>query len=397
MKLTLYKYILNEIWPSFLASLFVSVFIVVSTKMLSITDLIVARGVPVTQVARMVAYLLPDIVAFALPAASLIAVLLAFLRFSVDSEIIALKSCGISLYQMLPPVFLLSFLGLLIATVISFIGVPWGNSSFKNLVYQIAQSKADLGIKERIFNEPFDDIVFYVNSFSKRKKQMEKVFVVDRRDKAVTNTIIAEKGRIFFHPQERIITLRFQNGTIHVVEKNIQSGRTIQFKTYDLSIGLKDIFSALSSRRKKPKEMSAAELIRQLRIVPRGEVRHNEMMIELLEKCSIPLAVFLMGIIGMPLGAQLKARGRSAGIGVGLMVFLIYYLCLAGVRSVCETGALSPVIGVWIPDLFLLISSIYLLRRVATEKTINLFPRYWIVCSKPLTQMIFWGFFLKHS
>ena len=82
--------------------------------MLSITDLIVARGVPVTQVARMVAYLLPDIVAFALPAASLIAVLLAFLRFSVDSEIIALKSCGISLYQMLPPVVLLSFLGLLI-------------------------------------------------------------------------------------------------------------------------------------------------------------------------------------------------------------------------------------------------------------------------------------------
>ena len=35
MKITIYKYILNEIWPTFLACLFVSVFIVVATKMLS--------------------------------------------------------------------------------------------------------------------------------------------------------------------------------------------------------------------------------------------------------------------------------------------------------------------------------------------------------------------------
>ncbi len=375
MKLTLYKYILNEIWPAFWASLFVAVFIVVATKMLSITDLIVDRGVPVTQVARMIAYLLPDIIAFALPAASLIAVVLAFLRLSVDSEIIALKSSGISLYQMLPPVILLSCVGLVSAIVIGVIGVPWGNSSFKNLIYQLAESKADLGIKERVFCEPFDDVVFYVNSFSRRERVMGNVFVVDRRDKAVTNTIVAEKARIFFHPQERIITLHFEKGTNFLVEKNLQSGRTIKFETFDLNIGLKDIMAALASRRKKPKEMTVGELIKQLKTIPSGEERHNKMMIELLEKGSIPLAVFLMGIIGVPLGAQIRDRGRSAGIGVSLVVFLIYYLCLAGAKSICDTGALSPVIGVWVPDLFLLVACIYLLRHVANEHSINFLSR----------------------
>ena len=371
MKPTLYKYFFNEIWPTFLAGLSVFVFIVVATKMLSIMDMIVGRGVSLSHVAKMVVYLLPDIVGFALPAASLIAVVLAFLRLSVDSEIIALKSSGVSLYQMLPPVVLFSCLGLVAAMAISFFGVPCGNSSFNALIFQIVESKSDLGIKERTFCEPFSKVVFYVNRFSGQNNEMEDVFVTDRRDQSVTNTIIAEKGRISVHPREKVFVLHFQNGTIFVADKDHRSGRTVKFETYDLSIGLKDIMAALASRKKAPKELSAGELIRQLKETPKGETRYNDMIMELMEKVSIPLAVFLMGIIGMPLGAQLQAKGRSAGIGVSLAIFLVYYLCLAGARSICETGFLPPQIGVWIPDLFLLASSIYLLWSVANERSIN--------------------------
>jgi len=372
MRLTLHRYIFNEIWPTFLACLFVSIFIILATKMLSITELIVNRGVHVGQVVRMLLYLLPDIIVFALPAACLMAVVVAFLRLSADSEIIALKSSGVSLYQMLPSVVALSLSGLLIALVIGTVLVPWSNRSFKDLIFQIAESNADLGIKERVFCEPFDNVIFYVNSFSTRERVMKDVFVADRREKDVTNTIVAQQGRIIPHPQERIITLHFLNGTIFMVGRNLQSSRTIQFNTYDLNIGLKDIMAALASRKKAPKEMTVGELARQLGKSQKGTQEHNETMIELLEKFSIPLAVFLMGIIGVPLGAQLRARGRSAGIGVSLLVFLIYYMCLAGMKSICESGTIPPTFGIWIPDLFLLISCIYLLRRVAHERSINL-------------------------
>ncbi len=369
--MTLYKYILNEIWPTFFASLFVMVFIMVASQMLSITELVITRGVGVAEVVGIVIYLLPDIVAFALPAVSLIAVLVAFLRLSADSEIIALKSCGVSLYQMLPPVVGLSFLGLLFALVMGVFVAPWGNRSFKDLIFRIAESEVTVGIKERVFSEPFDNVVFYVNRYSSREKRLKDVFVIDRRDKRVTNTIVAEEGRILLHPNERIITLRFLRGTIFLVEKDLKSARTIGFKSYDLNISLKDILAGLASRKKKPHELSVGELLKQLEETPKGEVRYNEIMRELLEKGSMPLAVFLMGIIGVPLGARLRARGRSAGIGVSLAIFSVYYLCLAGMRSICSTGILSPAIGVWIPDFFLLISCIYLLRRAAEERPIN--------------------------
>ncbi len=378
LKLTLYKYILSEIWPNFLASLFISVFIVLASKLLPITELIISRGVRAVQVIRMVIYLLPDIITFALPAVTLIAVVVAFLRLSSDSEIIALKSSGVSIYQMLPPVVVFAFLGFLIAIIVSIAAVPWGNKSFKNLVFKIAESKADLGIRERIFCEPFDNVIFYINSFSSREKVMKGVFVADRRDNDITNTIIAEEAMIFPQPKQRIITLHFLKGTIFVAENNLETGRTIRFNTYDLNIGLKDIMAALASREKAPKELSVGELIEELGKTQKGDVRYNEMMIDLLEKFAIPLAVFLMGIIGVPLGAQIKSKGRSAGVRVSLGVFFVYYMCLAGARSICETAAISPAIGVWIPDLFLLISCIYLFRRVANERSVKLLPRFFV-------------------
>jgi lipopolysaccharide export system permease protein len=372
--LTLNKYIFNEIWPTFLASLFVFVFIITASQMLPLTQLILTQGVHAVQVMRMILYSLPDIVAFALPATSLMAVVLAFLRLSSDSEIIALKSCGVSLYQMLPPVVVLSVTGFLIAMLIGVYAVPWGNKSFKDLIFQIAESRADLSIREQIFCEPFDDVVFFVNSFSTRERLMKNVFVVDRRDKNVVNTIIAKEGRIFALPEEKLIIIHFIKGTIFMVGKDLESARTIRFSTYDLNIGLKDIMAAVASRKKKPKEMSVSELIKGLEKKKKGKGKYNEMMIQLLEKISIPLAVFFMGIIGAPLGAQIRGRGRSTGIGVSLLIFLIYYMCLAGARSICETGTITPQIGVWIPDMFLLVSCILLFWRAAKGDAISLFP-----------------------
>ncbi len=377
MKLTIYKYIANEIWPTFFACIFIAVFIAIATEMLSITEVMVTQGVTIMQIVMMIVYLLPDIIVFSLPAASLMAVVVAFLRLSADSEIIALRSSGISLYQMLFPVIALSGLGFVIAMVIGSIGVPWGNSSYKDLLFQIAESKSNLGIKPHVFCEPFDNVVFYVNGFSNRERTMEDVFVADKRNSEVTNTVIAKEGRIILHPQNKVITLHFEKGVIFIDEKKAHTSSSVVFDTsYDINIGLKDIMATLAKRRKRPKEMKVDELIKELSSENKGTVRYNEMLIELLEKLSLPLAVFIMGIIGAPLGAHMKAKGRSAGIGISLIIFLMYYLCLAGVRSICETGALSPLIGVWIPDIFLIVSCVYFLGHGAREYSMGFFNLY---------------------
>lgn len=375
MKITLYKYIFGEIWPTFFTSLFVFIFVVLAAKMLNISEWIVNQGVGIGQVAGMIFYLLPGMILFSLPAAALMAVFIGYLRLSNDNEILAMKSSGISIYQMLPPAIMVSFGAFLIAAFMGSVGAPWGNRSFKDEIFKVAQSRADLGIRERVFCEPFEDVTFYINSFSRSEKAMKDVFVVDRRDPSVSNTIVAKRGRILMHPTSRMFTVRFNDGTIFVTEREGKTVRTIRFSAYDLNVGLDDIIPVLSSRRKSPKEMYVPELLEGLRTTPRGEMRHNEILKELVEKASIPLAVLLMGIIGVPLGAQIRSGGRLVGIVVSLGVFFLFYMCLAAVRSLGETGALPPAYGGWVPVLFLVTSCFYLIRRAAREQSIALIDR----------------------
>jgi lipopolysaccharide export system permease protein len=380
--MTLFKYILKELLPNFIVGLIILVFISLMGEMLPITELMITHGVHFSQILSLILYLMPGILVFALPAVVLISSVVTFLRFSSDNEIIALKSSGISLYQMMPPVALFSGFCFVFTILMSCYAVSWGNRSFKNVIFQIAESKADLGIKARVFSEPFDNVVFYVSEFDEKDWVMKDVFVMDSRDNLYTNTIVAKEARIFRHPAERMITLRFSRGTILVVDKSLESSRNISFKTYDLHIGMKDIMDALASRQKAPKEMSMKDLLDYAGELKRGDTERNEMMIEFFERISLPIGVFFMGLIGVPLGAQLRSRERSVGIGVSLIVFTFYYMCLAGTRSLCEPGVIPPEVGVWMPDVFLIGAYATITRRAANEKTIG-FPR--IRIRKPKT------------
>jgi lipopolysaccharide export system permease protein len=312
--------------------------------------------------------MLPEVVLFVLPAASLMAVVVGFLRLSGDSEIVALCASGISIYQLLPPVIMFSVIGFFVALATTTIAVPWGTKSMADLAFQVAKTAPDLGIKERVFSEPFENLHFYVGGFSAREKEMRDVFVVDRRDPALVNTIVADRGAVVSRPTDQVIVVHFEEGAIFTVGRDLAVARTIEFKTYDLSIGIKDLFATLSSRKKRPSEMSVSELAAQVRKRPEGDPKRNEYLAELVEKLTLPFGVFLMGLTGAPLGAQTRLRGRAKGIAVSLLVFLSYYVFMGGMRNICEAGGMHPMVGLWLPNVFLLVACCYLLKRVASGR-----------------------------
>ncbi|PIX18731.1 MAG: LPS export ABC transporter permease LptF [Deltaproteobacteria bacterium CG_4_8_14_3_um_filter_51_11] len=370
MKTILNRYIAKEMLPTFLTGLFLAVFTVVVTRLLSITELIINRGVGIGSVIGIIGYLLPDVVGFALPATALIAVVMAFLRLSADSEFVALKASGVSLYQMLPPVVLFSVFNMLAGAWILAQASPWGQNSFRNLIFDIAKSQADLAIKERVFTEPFKGVTFYVQSYDSREKVMKDVFVNDRREKNLISTVVASEAKLFKHPDKRTLTIRFINGTVFVTDKDLSSSRTIRFASYDLTVGIGELLRAASSREKSPKELTIGELKGHLDKIEANSIRHNELMIELMEKATLPVAIFLMGMIGVPLGVYIRGRGKYSGVGVSLMVFLAYYVCLMGSRNIGESGYLPPLVVVLIPVTFLAVFGLYAYLRIGAEKAL---------------------------
>ena len=105
---------------------------------------------------------------------------------------------------------------------------------------------------------------------------------------------MAKEGRIVSQPESRSIALLFVDGTIFISAKKTADIRTIVFDTYDMTIGLDDIMPALSGRELSPKEMSYQALRRSLEGRKERDGRYHEMLREVTERFSIPFAVFLL-------------------------------------------------------------------------------------------------------
>src|SRR4030066_434249 len=101
---TTYLYILKEVFPIFLIGLMIFTFILLMDKILKLIELIVSRGVNLSQILMLLLFISPSFLIFTIPMSVLLAILLAFGRLSTDSEITALKASGISLYQLFLPV-----------------------------------------------------------------------------------------------------------------------------------------------------------------------------------------------------------------------------------------------------------------------------------------------------
>lgn len=339
---------------------------------MGIAELLINQRVHPVHILKIILCLLPRVVIISMPAACLFSVLLAFIRLSSDNEIIALYSSGISLYQMMAPVICFSLISYIIVSLVSLYGVPIGNMSYRNVLYQMIKSKGNLTIKERIFYEPIDHVVFYISHFDHKERLMKDLFVVDRRDRLATSEIIADRGRILSGSDSNILTVRFENGTIFTVGKESGVTRTIKFESYDLNIDMRDIIAGIVSREKEPNEMYASELIEKLKRQNDNPRKTNAIGIKLFEMFSIPAAVFLLSMIGAPLGVHVRAGERTKGIVISLLIFLIYYNLLIVVRYISEKGILPPSIGVWIPVLFLLLIGVVLFIPAKNNRTFSL-------------------------
>ena len=365
MKKIIDIYIFKEMIPNFTTSLIVFTFLVLGGRILQLAEWMVNHGIRLSQVLLIALYTLPYVLFFTLPMATLLASLIAFSRLNEDNEITALKSSGISLRQIMPPVVTFSIISYLFASFVALYLFPIGNYSMAKLLFEIARSNTSIGIKQGIFNESFANIVLYVNHISAHDHIMEGVFIFDERDPTLSNTIIAQQGRISSNPKQMSFNLHLTDGSIFMVGKDLDSSRTLQFKSYDLIIQPSDMMSKFSSRRKGKEEMSISELRDQLKKSKKGTIRHNILIRELHKKFSIPSAALLLGLIGLPLGLMMRAKGRSWGITLSIVIFIIYYILITGADSLVKAGTLNPVLAVWTPNTLLAVTTFMLLWRAA--------------------------------
>ncbi len=361
------RYILREIVFPFLMTLMVFTFVLLIGKILQIMDLMVNKGVLFVSIVKMVLFTLPAFLTFTIPISLLIAILIGLGRLSGDNEITVMKSSGISLYQLLVPVAVVSVFAFVVTVTIGLLA-PLSNYAMKNLLFDIVKQKASIGIKEKVFNDDFKGLVLYADKIPLDGEFMEGVMVNDSRLVDEPTTIIAPKGYLRSDIKSMKVTLRLERGSIHTVAPGLKTYKKTDFSTYDVLLDLSTALSASAkSTSKGSVDMTIGELMQNIRKGGIEETARRDMIIELNKKFSIPLSCLVFAVIGIPLGIVSRRSGKSRGFAVGLFVVAAYYtLQLAG-EALGETGKIPASLAVWSPNIIVGGLGVYLFIMAAKE------------------------------
>jgi len=362
-------YIFKELLGLFFTSLLTFSFIMLMGRMVKLADLFVNKGLNILDVLRLITYILIPFLIYIIPMSLLLTILLGLGRLSADGEIIAIKTSGISLYQIVFPIGVFSSIAFLLTTILTLYAYPWGFKSLRNLAFKLAKTRSEVGIQERNFNDEFEGMIIYVDKMAVRGRRLQGVFISDKRDPSLSTTIIAKEGYIASDPESMVVNLRLLDGTFHRVGSDLQSYQMGNFNTYDINLDLKVALTEVKRKRKKCKELTLSELKDTMENSLKENPKLNEIKVEYYKKFTMPFVCFIMPLLGIPLGVRNLRGGKSYGFVISLIIILIYYLLLITAESFGKSGNIPPLVSMWIPNILMGALGTYLFINAAKEST----------------------------
>ncbi|MFP4445501.1 MAG: LPS export ABC transporter permease LptF [Desulfosudaceae bacterium] len=370
------RYIITQLMPYFAVSIFVFTLIFLTHQLLDITDLIVNYHVGLIPVLLLLLYSLPYFLELVVPIATMMAVLLVFLRLSGDNEILALRSGGVSVYRLLTPVLVFCLVTALLTAFIGIWALPRSRLAFEQMAYQAATKSPQVGIQERKFNTDFADLTLYVGNHDEATNRLSDIFIEDHQTVDTSVTICAPSGDIIVDRANRIFRLVLHDGIINQAEPATKRLHSIRFQRYEVNLDLGQSPGKKKSGDKDDTEMTLGELRTHIRTMTVRDSHYYSALLTWHKKFSIPFACLALGLLAVPLGLQSRNARASSGIGLSLLCFLAYYLMLSAGEILGESGRLPPVAGTWLPNLVMTALAVALLVMTAGGHTVSdLWPK----------------------
>lgn len=362
------RYLLRELGPPFAFAGILFTFFLFIERIYDLTDLVVAKGVPLHLVLQLLAFALPSFLALTLPMALLVAVLVAGGRLAGDLEIVAFKAAGVSLARLFRPVLAASVVVAAASAACTLVLGPLANQEFSRQLFRILQTRAVTGLQERVFNASFGDVVIYVEDVSASQVALGGVLVSDERDPRLSRIIAAREGRVLTDERNRRITLRLLNGAVHEADvvpaappgtTEAAAGgaagparyRFTSFSVYDMSLSLDAALKGPLRGEKPERDLLFGELRRRADDPALDRRTRAAFLAEWHKRLATPVATLVFALVGFPLAVRSHRGGRAIALIASLGIFLAYYLVLSSLESTAvKTGLIAPGIAVWAPN-----------------------------------------------
>ncbi len=348
----IHRSILKELSLTFVISLACLNFILMMEKLLRLTRFLSGVGTSMTDMAKLVLFIQPQLFLLTIPMALLLSTLLVYGRLNIDNELVILRSSGMDFSGISRPVLILGFICFLLNIAVSFYVGPRSSIALREEITNIIRVRTPLAIEEGRFNTYFKNTLIIVKE-KVSDNELRGIFIYDSRNKQEPRVVMAREGKIF--EQEGLnIDFLLKDGYINIT--NGDSMTELFFKKYNLMLRLE-----AGAPDRKNAELTPPELVEKMGKVDRHQVL--SLYLELDRRLSLPFLCIVLIFFGPSLSLLAGRSGKLGGLTLGLAVFTIYYMMLIYGENLVRAGKIPHYIGAWIPTLILGVFALYTFRR----------------------------------
>lgn len=366
------RYIAAELIPPFLFGVgaFSSVLVAVGT-VFELVRKVVESGLPFAIAANVFSLQLPYFIVLSFPMSTLLAALMTYSRLSSDSELIALRSCGVSIYRLVMPAFLLSLVVMGMTFLFNEQVVPAAKYQ-ATLTLENALKKEKPKFQEQILYPEYEQVkqldgsntriltrLFYADAFD--GERMKGLTIIDRTRQGLNQIVVSDSAK--WNPDQNVWD--FFNGTIYLVAPDSSYRNIVQFKHHKLQLPRTPL--DLAARVRDSDEMNIAQVAKQLEIARlsgnESKIRRYKLRIQ--EKLAFPFICVIFGLVGATLGTNPQRKGRATSFGISIIVIFSYYSLIIACDALGLAGVLSPWLAGWLPNILGFTAAGVLLLRAA--------------------------------
>jgi lipopolysaccharide export system permease protein len=371
------RYLTRELLPTFLFGVgaFASIGVTIDA-MFELVRKIVESGLPVGIAVQVFVLRLPEFIVLAFPMSTLLATLMTYSRLSSESELIALRGCGVSVYRMVLTAVMLS----LVVTGMTFVFnehlAPASKYQASQILDKALKSEQPSIVKQQnIFYPEYQKVkqqdgksqkkilnrLFYADEFD--GKQMKGLTIIDRSTEGLSQIIVSESGE--WNPSQNLWD--FYNGTIYLVAPDRSYRNILRFEHQQVKLPRTALDLAQKSR--DYGEMNIAQSLEQLEIERLGgdEPKIRKLEVRIQQKIALPFVCVVFGLVGAAMGTIPQRTGRGTSFGISVIVIFTYYILYFITGALAQAGVFSTFVGAWLPNFLGLGIGTFLLMRVAQK------------------------------
>jgi lipopolysaccharide export system permease protein len=353
------RYIITQLLMPFLFGVgaFSSIILAVGS-LFELVRKVAESGLPISIAIEVMALQMPQFVVYSFPMSILLSGMMTYGRFSADSEIIAFRSCGISVYRLVLPALIMSIIVTGITMFFNEILVPAASQRATVTLSQALKQDKPKFKKDNIMVPEFKEVdlngkkeqvlvrLFYAEKFD--GKTMTGLTIVDRsqRDKGLSQ-ILNARSAVW---NEGKNTWEFTDGTIYLIAPDASYRNIVTFKHQQLQLP-KSPFE-LAAPDKNVDDMSIAELIDYAEEIKLSGDRKKILNVAVTtqRKLAFPFICIVFSLIGTAMGIQPQRTGKATNFGVSVLLIFGYYLMLFIFGALGQAEIVSPFFAGWLPN-----------------------------------------------